>query len=75
MVRDKPSLGRETVSHDPKDGFSFQIARYLFPIGRYVFPIGRYVFPIGRYVFQKVGYVLSNSSRCLFEVPQSVNNT
>jgi len=48
MVREKPSLGGETVSHDPKDGFSFQIARYLFQIGRYV--------------FQKVGYVLLNSS-------------
>jgi hypothetical protein len=43
MVRDKPSLGRETVCHDPKDGLSF--------------PIARYVFQIGRYVFQKVGYV------------------
>ena len=61
MVREKPSLGRETVSHDPKDGFSFQIARYLFQIGRYV--------------FQKVGYVLPNSSRCLSEVPRLVNNT
>ena len=61
MVREKPCYGEETVSHDPKDGFSFQIARYLFQIGRYV--------------FQKVGYVLPNSSRCLFEVPQLVNNT
>ena len=48
MVRDKPSHDQETVSHDPKDGFSFEIARYLFQIGRYV--------------FQKVGYVLFNSS-------------
>jgi len=49
MVRDKPSLGRKTVSYDPKDGLSFQIARYLFQIGRYV--------------FQKVGYVLLSSSQ------------
>jgi hypothetical protein len=49
MVRDKPSLGRETVSHDPKDGFSFEIARYLFEKAGYV--------------FQKDSYVLANSSQ------------
>jgi hypothetical protein len=60
MVRDKPSLGRQTVAHDPKDGLSFQIARYLFQIGRYV--------------FQKVGYVLPNSCRWVVKAPSFVNN-
>ena len=49
LGHEQPSLRRKTVSHGPKDGFSFQIARYLFQIGRYV--------------FQKVGYVLPNSSQ------------
>ena len=61
MVRDKPSLGRKTVAHDPKDGLSFQIARYLFQIGRYVFP--------------KVGYVLPNSSQWSARTQPLVNNT
>ena len=60
MVRDKPSLGRKTVAHDPKDGLSFQIARYLFQIGRYV--------------FQKVGYVLLDSSWRLMRHFSLVNN-
>jgi hypothetical protein len=46
---EKPSLGRETVSHDPKDGFSFQIARYLFEKHNQL--------------FQKDSYVLANSSQ------------
>jgi len=59
-VRDKPCNGRETVSHDPKDGLSFQIARYLFKIGGYV--------------FQKVGYVLLDSSWWPMRYLSLVNN-
>ena len=53
-------LAVRRFAHDPKDGLSFQIARYLFQIGCYV--------------FQKVGYVLLNFCRWVVEASSFVNN-